>query len=251
MALKGIILAGGSGTRLYPLTRAVSKQLMPVYSKPMIYYPLSTLMLAGIRDILIITTPDDQPQFRQLLGDGGRHRAADPVRRRSPALTDWPRPSSSAASFIGDDRVALALGDNIFYGAGLIDVLTARRQPRARRHGVCLHGQGPRALRRRRAGCATGKAVSLAEKPAQPRSPYAVTGLYFYDNHVARHRRGADARRHAASSRSPTSTAPTCERATCTSRCWAAASRGSTRARSSRCCRRPPSCRASKSARAR
>ena len=182
MALKGIILAGGSGTRLYPLTRAVSKQLMPVYSKPLVYYPLSTLMLAGIRDILVITTPDDQARFQQLLGDG-----------RSIGLNltyaAQPRPEGLAQAFvigrdfIGADRVALALGDNIFYGAGLPELLrgVAERQEGATvfaytvkepdRYGVVELDEH-------------GTPVSLEEKPVAPRSPFAVTGLYFYDHDV-------------------------------------------------------------------
>jgi glucose-1-phosphate thymidylyltransferase len=180
--LKGIILAGGSGTRLYPITRGICKQLVPIYNKPMIYYPLATLMLAGIQDILIITTPEDQSSFQRLLGDG-----ADLGLRLH--YTPQPRPEGLAQAFIlgrafvGDSRVALALGDNIFFGHGFPDVLRAARD---RDHGATVFGylvKDPE-----RYGVVefddAGRAVSLEEKPQQARSAYAVTGLYFYDNQV-------------------------------------------------------------------
>ncbi len=180
--MKGIILAGGSGSRLYPATRAVSKQLMPVYDKPMVYYPLSTLMLAGIQDILIITTPHEQAGFQNLLGDG--HSLG-----LNFSYAAQPRPEGIAQAFligktfIGNAAVALALGDNIFYGHGFPDSLHRATSHSA---GATVFGYWVRDPERY--GVveldSTGQAVSLEEKPVQPRSPYAVTGLYFYDNEV-------------------------------------------------------------------
>lgn len=186
--MKGIILAGGSGTRLYPLTTVTSKQLLPIYDKPMVYYPLSTLMLAGINDILIISTPNDLPNFKRLLGDGSRF-GIKLSYKEQPSPDGLAQAFILGEEFIGDDCCAMVLGDNIFYGAGLGVLLDTAKRNAEENHRATVFGyhvEDPE-----RFGIVefdkTGKVLSVEEKPEKPKSPWAITGLYFYDNRCVKY----------------------------------------------------------------
>lgn len=186
--MKGIILAGGSGTRLYPLTTVTSKQLLPIYDKPMVYYPLSTLMLAGINDILIISTPSDLPNFKRLLGDGSRF-GIKLTYKEQPSPDGLAQAFILGEEFIGDDCCAMVLGDNIFYGAGLGNILDTAKKNAEENHRATVFGyhvEDPE-----RFGIVefdkTGKVLSVEEKPEKPKSPWAITGLYFYDNRCVKY----------------------------------------------------------------
>ena len=185
--LKGIVLAGGSGTRLYPITRGISKQLLPVYDKPMIYHPLSTLMLAGIRDILVITTSEDRDQFERLLGDGSQW-GIDLSYAQQPKPEGLAQAFLIGADFIGKANVSLVLGDNIFFGHGLPQLL---ERARGREHGATVFAYQVRDAQRYGVVSfdADGRAQNIQEKPANPTSNWAVTGLYFFDNDVVRYAR--------------------------------------------------------------
>ena len=244
--MKGILLAGGSGTRLHPMTMAASKQLLPVYDKLMVYYPLSVLMLAGIRDILVISTPDDLPSFRRLLGDGRQFGVRF-------SYAEQPRPDGIAQAFLigrdwlEDEACALVLGDNLIFGDHLSVLLRAAS---CRREGATVFAYQVRDPERY--GVVSfdedGRAVDIVEKPAAPQSSWAVTGLYFYDRRVAR--MAASIRPSSRGELEITDlTSSTLRKARCTSSASGAAARGWTRARPIACSRRRPSCRRSSPAR--